>query len=147
MHPSFYRGPSLVKPPIVYIAGLLRARNLGINTEDWIWISDTAGMSLFHPPNVSGWDEERWLDTSTFRGRWQAVARILRDDYLPVWGDDYTDASTAQAIARALTYWGNPTLTAQSEKALRAFCDGLPPGPTIAREELFQRFARTPCGC
>ncbi len=43
----------------------------------------------FRPPNVSGWDEERWLDTSTFRGRWYAVAEILdhdlagEDDYPP----------------------------------------------------------------
>ena len=22
------------------------------------------------PPNVAGWDDERWLDTATFRGRW-----------------------------------------------------------------------------
>ena len=29
MHPDFYRGPAMVKPPIVYIAGLLRARRHG----------------------------------------------------------------------------------------------------------------------
>ena len=30
MHPAFYRGPAMVKPPIVYIAGLLRARRRGM---------------------------------------------------------------------------------------------------------------------
>ena len=29
-HPALYRGPSLVKPPIVYIAGLMRARRSGV---------------------------------------------------------------------------------------------------------------------
>ena len=28
------------------------------------------GQRLFMPPNVAGWDDERWLDTATFRGRW-----------------------------------------------------------------------------
>ena len=32
------------------------------------------GQQLFYPPNVAGWDDTRWLDTATFRGRWIAVA-------------------------------------------------------------------------
>ena len=34
MHPDLYRGPAMVKPPAVYIAGLLRARRRGISTGD-----------------------------------------------------------------------------------------------------------------
>ena len=33
---------------------------------------------LFEPPNVSGWDDARWLDTATFRARWQMAARDLQ---------------------------------------------------------------------
>ncbi len=73
-------GPRMVKPPVVYIAGLLRARGRGIETDSWTWISDLAGQRLFDPPNVAGWDETRWLDTSTLRGRWIAAQRIARDD-------------------------------------------------------------------
>ena len=32
-----------------------------------------SGQRLFMPPNVSGWDDERWLDTATFRGRWEVA--------------------------------------------------------------------------
>ena len=39
-----------------------------------------AGQRPFRPPNVSGWDEERWLDTSSYRGRWFAVSYITRKD-------------------------------------------------------------------
>ena len=70
MHPDFYQGPPMVKPPVVYLARLLRAlrprrrrRRLGLALRH-------AGQQLFCPPNVSGWDDDRWLDTSRMRARW-----------------------------------------------------------------------------
>ncbi len=33
-HPTFYEGPSMVKPPIVYIAGMLRARERGVDRDE-----------------------------------------------------------------------------------------------------------------
>lgn len=120
MHPLLYEGPSMVKPPIVMIAGMLRARGRGIDTDAWTWVSDLAGQRPFSPPNVSGWDEERWLDTSTFRGRWSAVSQITRSDEL---GDDGYDPSEtpAQALDRALGYWANPALSAATRERLLAF--------------------------
>ena len=78
MHPTFHTGPAMVKPPMVLIAGMLRARKRGVKKDSWSWISDLAGQRVFRPPNVSGWDETRWLDTSSFRGRWIAGALRLR---------------------------------------------------------------------
>ncbi len=78
MHPQFYKGPSMVKPPVVFVAGMLRALNRGIDTDSWTWLCSLAGQRLFAPPNVSGWDESRWLDTSTVRTRWQMVGYALR---------------------------------------------------------------------
>lgn len=120
MHPLLYEGPSMLKPPIVMIAGMLRARGRGIDTDAWTWVSDLAGQRPFSPPNVSGWDEERWLDTSTFRGRWSAVSQITRSDEL---GDDGYDPSEtpAQALDRALGYWANPALSAATRERLLAF--------------------------
>ena len=34
-HPDFHQGPRMVKPPAVYIAGLLRATGQGIRTDAW----------------------------------------------------------------------------------------------------------------
>ena len=68
--PEFYEGPPMVKPPVVHLASMLRALGRGIDTEAWIWLCDMAGQLLFWPPNVSGWDDDRWLDTSTMRARW-----------------------------------------------------------------------------
>ena len=73
LHPDLYGGPRMVKPPVVYTAGLLRARGRGIDTAAWTKLDDASGQRLFLPPNVAGWDESRWLDTATFRGRWFAA--------------------------------------------------------------------------
>src|SRR5439155_11746390 len=41
-HPRLYNGPRMVKPPVVYLAGMLRARKRGIDTEAWTWLSNQA---------------------------------------------------------------------------------------------------------
>ena len=47
-----------------------------------------------------GWDESRWLDTSSYRGRWFAVSYITRRDQL---GGDYSRTETPdEAIESAL---------------------------------------------
>jgi uncharacterized protein (DUF1800 family) len=123
MHPQFYKGPALVKPPIVQIAGMLKARGRGVDTEAWTWISDLAGMRLFDPPNVAGWNEARWLDTSTFRGRWTAAGHILREERIEPDEEYPRDETPGQAIEAALAYWGNPGLSPQTQAELTAFCE------------------------
>ena len=120
-HPAVYDGPRMVKPPVVYIAGLLRARGRGIDTDSWTWISDLAGQRLFDPPNVAGWDETRWLDTSTLRGRWIAAQRITREDVLETDVPYDTTENAAAAVDRALEYWGNPLITNATRAELEGF--------------------------
>jgi uncharacterized protein (DUF1800 family) len=69
-HPALYTGPPMVKPPVVYAAGILRGLGRGIDTDAWVWLCSQAGQQLFYPPNVAGWDDAHWLDTASFRGRW-----------------------------------------------------------------------------
>jgi uncharacterized protein (DUF1800 family) len=121
MHPDLYTGPALVKAPVVYLAGLLRRRNRGIDTDAWAWVSDLAGMMLFRPPNVAGWDESRWLDTARFRGRWTAVTVLTRDEQIEV-DNAYSATETArEALDKALAYWGSPTLSQATTDELLAF--------------------------
>ena len=119
-HPLFYEGPAMVKPPIVMIAGMLRSRGRGVDTEAWSWVSQLAGQRPFDPPNVSGWDEERWLDTSSYRGRWAAATQLTRDETVEDDGYDTTE-TPAQALDRALSYWGNPELSTVTRDRLVAF--------------------------
>ena len=120
-HPRFYEGPKMVKPPVVHAAGLLRARGEGVKTDSWVWICDQAGQRLFQPPNVAGWDEARWMDTSTFRGRWLAANEIARHDVID-WDDGYSQTETPeQSVDKALRYWGEPTLSSGGRAALEDY--------------------------
>jgi len=121
MHPDFYRGPAMVKPPVVFAAGLMRSLKLTINKEDWIWLSSSAGQKLFEPPNVSGWDDDRWLDTSTTRARWLMVTIALDDRAAEAWNEDEpysTTEGTREALNRALSTYGWPPLRAEHQREL-----------------------------
>ena len=123
-HPALYRGPSLVKPPMVYIAGLLRARRSGVH-GDWAWISEIAGQRVFRPPNVSGWDEDRWLDTSTFRGRWIAANQIAGENSIDPESDYDPNEAPNAAVNKALKFWGNPSISAQTRKGLLRYAQSV----------------------
>ena len=120
-HPVFYEGPSMVKPPIVYIAGMLRARKSGIREDVWSWISDMAGQRPFRPPNVAGWDEERWLDTSSYRGRWFAVTYITRKDEIGNLDEYPANETAVEAVDKALEYWGDPVIDSATRDGLMEF--------------------------
>jgi uncharacterized protein (DUF1800 family) len=121
-HPAFYNGPRMVKPPIVVTAGMLRAKGRGVDSDAWAWLGDMAGQHLFQPPNVAGWDDSRWLDTATFRGRWwlanYALERFVKDPE----DDAGTEPLNAtKLVQRAVAFWGSPTLTTPTRNALTAF--------------------------
>jgi uncharacterized protein (DUF1800 family) len=118
-HPAFYNGPRMVKPPVVYLAGMLRARRRGIDTEAWTWLSSQAGQQLFYPPNVAGWDDTRWLDTASFLARWNLAGRVLRPSVLKT--KDEAPLNAEKLLDRALAYWGHPRLTPPTKRALKSF--------------------------
>jgi uncharacterized protein (DUF1800 family) len=119
-HPALYTGPRMVKPPAVYLAGLLRGLGRGIDTEAWTWLLSLAGQQLFYPPNVAGWDDSRWLDTATFRARWEIAAyairpRVLKDNAKHVPHDPHKLVNRAEALL------GHPTLTGHTQATLQRF--------------------------
>jgi hypothetical protein len=125
-HPDFYEGPELVSPPVVYNAGLLRSISRPIDTTAWAWLSANAGQQLFYPPNVSGWDFTRWLDTSTARARWEIASYVTAKTYPNPWPSAGEPAySTTEdpdaAFANALGYWAHPILSAESERCIAEF--------------------------
>ena len=120
-HPALYTGPRMVKPPAVYTAGMLRALGRGIDTNAWSWLSSGAGQRLFMPPNVSGWDDERWLDTASFRGRWE-IANYATSPYSLT--DKHAGSLPAEPTALvdgALPFWGDPSVRSATRAALLAF--------------------------
>jgi uncharacterized protein (DUF1800 family) len=120
-HPALYSGPRMVKPPAVYTAGLLRAIGRGVDTASWSWLAGMAGQRLFMPPNVSGWDDERWLDTATFRGRWEVANYATRVASLTDKQAASLPAEPAALVDGALEFWGRPTLRPETRAALLSF--------------------------
>jgi hypothetical protein len=128
-HPDLYSAAALVKPPVVFNAGLLRMLGRGVDTSAWSWLGDQTGQHLFQPPNVSGWDDSSWLDTSTWRGRSEMVTYALRKKFIDPWNgppyDETEDAGTA--LGHALEFTGNPSLSKETRAALLSFGDSCLP--------------------
>jgi uncharacterized protein (DUF1800 family) len=120
-HPDLYRGPRMVKPPVVHTAGLLRALGRPVDTGQWVWIADLAGQRLFYPPNVAGWDESRWLDTSTFRGRWYLSTYASEPRAIEPSKKTSRSIAPTDVFARAHAFWGKPNLTPSTRRILLSF--------------------------
>jgi uncharacterized protein (DUF1800 family) len=139
-HPALYNGPRMVKPPAVYVAGLLRATERGVTGANWANLGAVSGQRLFRPPNVAGWDDARWLDTSTFRGRWFLAGAALRESA------STAGARSAKAIVdRAAAGLGiralrKPTRTV----ATRLAQDTLRTSPQAAEQAVRQLLALAP---
>jgi uncharacterized protein (DUF1800 family) len=124
MSPDFYEGPPMVKPPVVHLATMLRAVGRHIDTTAWVWLCNEAGQQLFWPPNVAGWDDSHWLDTSRMRARWNVVDFVLDGISVDAWDDEhpYSPTETAEeALARALASWGSPELRPEHQAELLDF--------------------------
>jgi uncharacterized protein (DUF1800 family) len=119
-HRQLYDGGRLVKPPVVYTAGLLRRIGRPIDSTSWSWIGSMAGQQLFYPPNVAGWDDSRWLDTATWRGRWWTAQNVLRPYALDP-GKAAQPYDAAALVQNALAFWHQPSLSEHTHAALLAF--------------------------
>ena len=115
--PELY-GARMVKPPVVHHAGMMRARGKHVASDHWVWLADGAGQKLHHPPDVAGWRDDAWLDTSTVRGRWEVVNRVLEGDTVPT---SYPAETSAEAVDRALAFWGRPELADETVASLVAW--------------------------
>ncbi|MBV8080203.1 MAG: DUF1800 domain-containing protein [Actinobacteria bacterium] len=115
-HPLFYEGPRMVKPPVVFNAGLLRMRGEYVNNSVWSSLGQQAGQQLFYPPDVGGWDYTRWLNSATYRSRW-FIAALVQGAGKPT--DSPTDPS--KLWQRSIQFWGFPTVSAQTQALVEAF--------------------------
>ena len=142
-HPAFYEGARLVIPPVVFCAGMLRASRQTIVTTDWSWVAQETGQVLFQPPNVSGWNYADWLDTARWAGRLIAVNTALEDRTINTNSVHYPSGETpSQAVANALHYWGEPTLSARTRANLEEFSRRVQRGITATWEVLPYREIR-----
>ncbi len=130
VHPDLYAGQRMVKPPVVFLAGLYRRLQRTVEREDLIWQSDDAGQRLFYPPDVAGWDDTRWLDTMTVKGRWELVRRAYEGRHITgaALNAYSADETPEQALAAARAFWGNPDITPETLSILASFAASSVPG-------------------
>ena len=122
--PQLYEGPRMTKPPVVQLAGMLRALGRPITGEEWVWLADGAGQRLYHPPDVSGWDDKRWLDSNTIRARWELVNSAVAGLSInpgSTAGRTYPAETPEQALTAARAFWGGPRLEPETADWLLAF--------------------------
>jgi uncharacterized protein (DUF1800 family) len=125
MHPLIHSGPRMVKPPIVQIAGMLRGIGRYIDTDAWAWESNLAGQMPFYPPNVAGWEAERWLNTGTWLARFNLCSQMI-DEKRVIKASTTTPKAVPAADPEALTkealaFWGEPTVSAPTRRALVSY--------------------------
>jgi uncharacterized protein (DUF1800 family) len=121
MHPQFYEGPRMVKPPIVQIAGMLRAIGRYIDTDAWAWESSLVGQMPFYPPNVAGWDATRWLNTDTWLARFNLTAEMIKPRRAVQAGKVKVKADPAAMTKHAIAFWGDPLLSSPTRVALQGY--------------------------
>ena len=72
---------------------------------------------------MAGWDDTRWLDTSTYRGRWVIANQVAghRARNPDSAGREWRELSAEQFLNRALRFWGSPSISPATRAALLAF--------------------------
>ncbi len=123
MHPLIHRGPRMVKPPIVQIAGMLRGMGRYIDTDAWAWESRLTGQTPFHPPNVGGWEANRWLNTGTWLARFNLAAQMIdeRRELKPNSAKRIASLDAHALTKQALAFWGEPTVSRATHRVLLSY--------------------------
>ena len=110
MHPALYEGPRMIKPPIVQIAGMLRARKPGHRTDslDLDRRATPASACSIRRTSPAG-TRSAGSTRPASRGRWSAGgadhARPTRSEDE---GYDRRRRRPKQAVAKALELLGRP---------------------------------------
>jgi uncharacterized protein (DUF1800 family) len=128
-HPKLYASlgsPTMVKAPVVAIAGMLRATRLGVKVDDWVWVTSGMGQRLFGPPSVAGWEwGPAWMSSNGMRMRFVAANVALSQPGLKVEdGDTPLGLEPQQQLDRAMTALGHPWASPRTHKGLLALAKG-----------------------
>jgi uncharacterized protein (DUF1800 family) len=134
-HPALFTSldePDMVKPPVVYVVGAMRA--LGLTVTDSTAADDLNGMGQtpYFPPNVSGWEGGlSWLNTNTALARFSFVSQLLTKTVIA----DVPGETASAAYDRAYAAAGQPWLAAGTQSAIRNFAQTAPSAGVSQRKQ------------
>jgi len=142
-HPLIFESlgePNLVKPPIVYTVGVLRAMDSPMK-----WFHQAAALAAmqqkpYHPPNVAGWEGGlSWLNTNTVTARFQLIKEcqyVKHSSYpgaQPV--ADVPGETAQQAFDRAYAAVSSPWLSRGTRSLLLKLSAAHPAGDPVGRAQ------------
>jgi uncharacterized protein (DUF1800 family) len=113
--------PNMIKPPVVFVSGTLRALGLGISSAGPASYLDSMGQLPYFPPTVAGWEGGlSWLNTNTALARFgfvaDAVANAPNGSAAKV--VDVPNETPAAAFDRAYGAIGSPWMSAGTRAAI-----------------------------
>ncbi len=110
--------PDMVKPPVVFVVGVMRALGLQITDSTASDYLAATGEQPYFPPNVSGWEGGlSWLNTDTALARFSFVSTLLENMQIA----DVPGETPAAAYDRAYSAVGEPWLAPGTQAALQSF--------------------------
>jgi uncharacterized protein (DUF1800 family) len=81
LHPAIFESPgepNMIKPPVVYVVGALRATGQGITSSLAADSLSELGQRPYFPPTVAGWEGGlSWLNTNTALARFRFANRLV----------------------------------------------------------------------
>jgi uncharacterized protein (DUF1800 family) len=120
-HPALFESlnePDMIKPPVVYVVGAMRAMGLQVTDTTASDYLDAMGQLPYFPPTVAGWEGGlSWLNTDTALARFGFLSELLQEAKIK----DVPGETPAQAYARAYAAMGSPWLAAGTQKAIKGF--------------------------
>ncbi len=134
--------PTMIKPPIVFAIGVLRALGAPILANTYKGLIDGLEQMEqvpYFPPNVSGWEGGlSWMNTSTARARFDFVLRCLDMKYnaypnSTALADPGREASDL-ALNRAYAACGSPWLSADGKAALLSYAQTYLKGTLVSAQ-------------
>jgi uncharacterized protein (DUF1800 family) len=143
-HPLLFESldePNLIKPPVVYVAGMMKALGVGVTSQLPYDLLDDMGQLPYFPPTVAGWEGgTAWLNTNTALSRFLLANKLVNLPQLAP--QDVPGEAPDPAVTRAHQAVGSPWIAAGTRSALLAYA-GRAPTSTAAQRKARQLVLRT----
>ena len=112
--------PNMIKPPAVYVAGLMRGLGLPIVDTQPVRDLESIGQVPYFPPTVAGWEGGlEWVNTNTVQARFNIASRLLARPEIAVTDPGEQDGLKAFRTAHAAT--GRPWMSRSSSSVLSEY--------------------------
>ena len=145
-HPLIFESldePNLVKPPVVYLVGLMRSLGAPMKGSHMRVASANMQQVAYKPPNVAGWEGGlAWFNTNTVQGRFDAAVRALYLTYSTYYPGraplaDPGPQAAADVVDAAHKSVGGPWLSAGTRDYLTTWAATAPADTVNHRRQRF----------